>query len=242
MRKFFLIAAAAVVSALLPLGAAASPPGSGGSKATDNPRSHWFAGSVTGVGSDSLSLRVLWTGRRDGQLNGQSVSVAVTADTTIVAGKDKHPVSLSSIQNGDLVGLTATSPDKTLASLTATRIHVFCNCHWVGGTISSIGSGSFSVQVARTGPYDSVLKAKQVTLQTTAATIYIRGKAKTPISFSDLKVGDGVGIVFAADGFFRAPGFDPATATFTAKRVHVWGKKDVPPPASDAGSAAATTP
>ena len=61
-----------------------------------------------------------------------------------------------------------------------------------------------------------------MTLQVNGATVYLKGKDKTPIAFSDLKVGDRVGVVFAADGFFKAPGFDPSKATFTAKRVHDW--------------------
>ena len=49
---------------------------------------------------------------------------------------------------------------------------------------------------------------------------------------------EGVGVVFSANGFFKAPGFNPATATFTAKRVHVWPKRRVPPASSDASAAA----
>ena len=81
-----------------------------------------------------------------------------------------------------------------------------------------------------------------MTLQVNGATVYLKGRNKTPIAFSDLKVGDRVGVVFAADGFFKAPGFDPSKATFTAKRVHDWQRQQVPPPSSDAGAAAGTTP
>lgn len=242
MRNLTVLVAAAVVFAILPLAAVASPPGGGSGPTSSKPHTHWLAGSVSAVGSDSLTVGVLWTGKYDDQLNGKSVTVAVDASTEIVAGKDKTPVTLASIKPGDLVGLLATSPDKTLSSLTASRIHVYCNCHWIGGTISAIGSDSISVQVARTGPYDTVLNGKPVTLQVNASTTYIRGKSKTEIGFSDLKVGDGVGVIFAASGFFKAPGFDPSTATFTATRVHLWEKKDVPPASTDAGAAAGTTP
>ena len=242
MRKFTLIAATAVVFAMLPLGAVAAPPGGDSGSANAKPHAHWLAGSVSAVGVDSLTVGVLWTGKHDDQLNGQSVTLAVSATTEIVSGKDKTPVPLSSIKPGDLVGVLATSADKTLTSLTATRIHVYCNCHWIGGTISGIGGSSITVQVARTGPYDTVLNGKPVTLQVNSSTTYIRGKAKSDIGFSDLKVGDGVGVIFAASGFFRAPGFDPSTATFTAKRVHLWEKKDVPPASSDSSGAASTKP
>ena len=242
MRKYTVIAAAAFVFAILPLGAVAAPPGGSGSQAPTKPRTHWFAGSVTTVGSDSLGLDVLWTGPKDGQLNGQDVTVSVTSDTQIVNGKDHSPAQLSDIKPGDLVSLRATAADATLASLTATHIRIWCNCHWIGGTIGSVGASSISVQVDRTGPYDTVLKGKDVTVQVNGSTTVLKGKDKTPISLSDLQVGAGVGVVFGANGFFKAPGFDPEKATFTASRVHEWLKRQVPPPSSDAGSAAGTTP
>ena len=236
MRKFGLVAVAAVVFATLPLGVAAAP--------TPAARAHvhWFAGSVTTVGSDSVSLNVLWTGPHDGQLNGQTVTVAVDSDTKIVNGKDHSTAQLSDITPGDLVSMRAASSDSTLASLTATHIRIWCNCHWIGGTISALGGSSLSVQVARTGPYDTVLKGTNVTIQANGSTIYVKGRPKTTIGYSDLKVGDRVGVVFAADGFFKAPGFDPSKATFTAKRVHDWLKLPVPTATSDAGAAAGTTP
>ncbi|HVM56724.1 MAG TPA: hypothetical protein VMT74_04605 [Gaiellaceae bacterium] len=243
MFRLTAIAAAVVAFAILPLGAVAAPPGGGsGSQAPAKPAVHWFAGSVTTVGSDSLGVDVLWTGPKDGQLNGTTVSVALNGDTQIVEGKDHSAASLSDIVPGDLVSLRATAADATLSSLTATHIRIWCNCHWVGGTINGVGSSSISVHVDRTGPYDTVMKGTDVTIQVNGSTTYIKGKDKTPISLSDLQVGAGIGIVFGANGFFKAPGFDPEKATFTASRVHEWLKRQVPPPSSDAGSAAGTTP
>ena len=53
------------------------------------------------------------------------------------------------------------------SSFSATGIHVFCNCHWIGGTISSVASagGSLTVHVDRSGPYDRVLLHREVTLR-----------------------------------------------------------------------------
>jgi len=243
MRKFGLIAAAAIVSAMLPLGAAAATRSTNDSPPKANRvHTHWFAGSVTAVGSDSLSLDVLWTGPKDGQLNGKPVTVAVNSDTQIVGGKDGTSQQLSDIKAGDLVGLRATATDSTLTTLTAVKIRIRCNCHWVGGTISALGGTSVNVQVARTGPYDTVLKNTDVTIQVNGSTLYIKGHSKTTIAYSDLKVGDRVGVIFGASGFFKAPGFDPETATFTAKQVHDWQRAQVPPPSSDAGAATGTTP
>jgi hypothetical protein len=202
---------------------------------------HWFAGSVSSVGSDSLTVGVLWTRQHDDSLNGQLAAVSVNSATQITSGKDKTPISLSDIQAGDLVGVVATGSGSDLTSLTAVRIHVYCNCHWVGGTISAIGTSSVSIQVKRTGPYDTVLSGQVVPINVDSNTVFIAGKDKTPIGLSDLKVGESVGVVFSADGFFKAPGFDPTKANFTAKQIHVWGHQLVPGASSDASSSAAVS-
>jgi hypothetical protein len=173
-------------------------------QAAGTQHAHWFAGSVTATASGAVSIDVLWTGKHDTQLAGKTVSVAVDSSTQIVYGKTK-----SSIAPGDLVRVRATAPDATLASLTAKRIHVNCNCHFVGGTVASIGGGSFAVLVARTGPYDTALKGKLVTIQNGSA------------SLTGLTLNARVGVIFAASGFFRDPAFDVSTATFTAKKVRV---------------------
>src|SRR5581483_3264145 len=114
-------------------------------QAAGTQHAHWFAGSVTAASADSVSVDVLWTGKHDTQLAGKTVSVAIDSSTEIVYGKTK-----SSIAPGDLVRVRATASDATPPSLTAKRIHVNCNCHFLGGTVASIGDGSFSVLVART--------------------------------------------------------------------------------------------
>jgi len=162
--------------------------------------------------------------------------VSVIDRTRINQGPHRGPIALADIQNGDLVAVRAAGADAS--SLTALRIHVFCNCHWIGGTISGIGSNSFSVSVKRTGPYDTVLNGTTVSIGVDDHTVYLRGRRRARIGFGDLKVGEGVGVVFSANGFFKAPGFDPTTATFTAKRAHVWGVRQVPPASSDSSAAA----
>ena len=202
---------------------------------TTQVRGAWLAGSVTTASSTSVGVDVLWTGPKDTQLKGQTVTLAVDSSTRIVYGKGQ-----SSIDPGDLVRVRAVSSDSTLSSLTAKRIHVDCNCHWIGGTIDSIGS-TLVVHAGRTGPYDRVLNGRDVTLQLNGSTIYIEGKGKTPITAADLKAGDKVGVVFSASGFFKDPGFDPGTATFTALRVHYWPGDATPSVSSDADAAAAGT-
>jgi hypothetical protein len=234
MRRLIVMAAALGLLAAVPFAAAAKKPG-----AAPKVPHHHFAGAVTAVGSDSVSVDVLWTGKHDTQLLNTTVTVAVTGTTALTLGKARTPVPLSAIHAGDLVGVGVTS-DATLTSLSAVRIHVNCNCHWLGGTISSVGSSSLTVHVAKTGPFDRVLKGASVTLQLNGSTQYVQGKAKTPIALSDLKVGDHVGVVFGASGFFKAPGFDAATATFTAKRVRDRGTKAASP-AADASSVATTS-
>jgi Domain of unknown function (DUF5666) len=245
MRKLIpLFFAVAVVAAFALPALAAGPAATATSAANLTPRSHshWFAGSVGSVGGSSLTVGVLWTRQHDDSLNGQVTTVAVNSDTQITSGKDRTPISLSDLQPGELVAVVASGGGSSdLTSLTATKIHVYCNCHWVGGTISAIGTSSITVQVKRTGPYDTVLSGQAVPINIDSGTVFIAGKNKQAISLSDLKVGAGVGVVFSADGFFKAPGFDPSKANFTAKRVHLWGHRMVPLASTDASASAAVS-
>jgi hypothetical protein len=86
-----------------------------------------------------------------------------------------------------------------------------------------------------------VLDGQNVTIHTNADTVYMRGRHRRRIGFAGLRAGQGVGVVFAANGFFQAPGFNWQTATFTARRVHVWGRGRVPPSSSDGDLAAQTS-
>jgi hypothetical protein len=234
MRKLIAIFAVGVFLSVAGLASAEGAPPA----APEQAAAHWFAGTVMGVGQSSVTVGVLWTGPHDGYLNGQTVNVGVATQTRINQGPHHRAIALASIGTGDLVAVRATGD---ASSPTARRIHVFCNCHWVGGTVSSVGATSFSVQVKRTGPYDTVLDSTTVTLQANQYTVYLRGHRRARIGLADLKPGDGVGVVFAADGFFRAPGFDPTKATFTAERVHVWAQRQVPPASSDAGDSASVS-
>jgi hypothetical protein len=232
MRRLTAIFAVGVFLCVAGIASADGTPPAGQSERAP---AHWFAGTVTTVGPSSLAVGVLWTGPDDGALNGQTVNVNVVTQTRINQGPDHRAIALASVGTGDLVAVRATGD---ASSLTARRIHVFCNCHWIGGTVNQVGPTSFTVNVARTGPYDTVLANTTVTLQTNQYTVYLRGPRRARIGLSDLQSGEGVGVMFAADGFFRAPGFDPTKATFTAKRVHVWAHRQVPPPSTDAGVSA----
>ena len=95
---------------------------------------------------------MLWTGAHDGSLNGHAVNATVSPTATIVSGASKTPVALSSINPGDLVGVVATGLGQDLSTLTVTQIHVFCDCHFVGGTISNVTADSITLSVSKTGP------------------------------------------------------------------------------------------
>ena len=188
----------------------------------------FFAGSVTSASSSSVTVDVLWTGKGDTQLDGRQVTVAISSDTQIVYGKGQ-----TSIDPGDLVRIHAAAADAALTSLTAKKIHVDCNCHWIGGTLTAISPGLIRVNVARTGPYDKVLKGNEVKVNLDSSTMYVAGKDRHQISLSDLSLGDKVGVVFAASGFFKDPNFDWQNATFTAKRVHLFQRDATPTPDGD---------
>ena len=232
MRRLIAIFA---VGAFLSVAGLASADGTPPAPPANPTAVQWFAGTVLAVGPSSITVGVLWTGPNAGYLNGQTVTVNAVTRTRISQGKHHRPIALASVQTNTLVGVRAVGDP---ATLTARRIHVFCNCHWVGGTVNAVGPTSFSVDVKRTGPYDTVLTNTTVTLQTNQFTVYLRGRHRARIGLGDLQSGEGVGVVFAANGFFKAPGFNPTTATFTAKRAHAWAHRQVPPPATDAGSSA----
>src|SRR3954466_9062301 len=118
MRRLIVMAAALTLLAAVPFAAAAKKPGA----AARGPHHH-FAGAVTAIGSDSVSILVLWTGKHDGQLLNTTVTVAVSGGTALTSGKAHTPIALAGIHQGDLVGVGVTS-DKALTSLTAVRGHV----------------------------------------------------------------------------------------------------------------------
>src|SRR3954454_9610873 len=113
MRRLIVMAAALGLLPAVPLPRAAQKPGA----AAKVPHHH-FAGAVTAVGSDSVTVDVLWTGKHDTQLLNTTVTVAVTGDTALTSGKAHTPIALATIHPGDLVGVGVTG-DKSLSSLTA---------------------------------------------------------------------------------------------------------------------------
>ncbi|MBV8480565.1 MAG: hypothetical protein JOY72_09700 [Actinobacteria bacterium] len=234
-KAFGIAAAALLAAAALPLVALAdnntpppsTPPTSTTTTTTTTtsptspnraPHAIWFAGAVVSAGSGSMTVDVMVTGKHDTQLDGKQVAVGIDSSTQIDYGKGK-----SSIDPGDLVGVQATPSDATLATLTATTIHVRCNCHFAAGTLGSVGSSSFAVDVSKTGPYDTVLNGNAVTFQVNGSTVFVQGKDSTSGSISDLKSGEKVAVIFAASGFFKDPNFNWQTATFTASHVRYQG-------------------
>ena len=226
-KGFGIAAAALVVAASVPLVALADnnqpPPTSPPTSTTTTPKTPkvhaiWFAGAVTSASSSSVTLDVMVTGKHDTQLDGKQVTVGIDSGTQIVYGKGK-----SSIDPGDLIGVRAIPSDATLATLTAKEIHVRCNCHFAAGTLGSVGSSSFAVNVSKTGPYDTVLNGNAVTFQVNGSTVFVQGKDKASGSISDLKSGEKVAVIFSATGFFKDPNFNWQTATFTASHVRYQG-------------------
>src|SRR3954447_16414069 len=103
MRRLIVMAAALGLLAAVPFAAAAKKPG-----AAAKVHHHHFAGAVTAVGTDSITVDVLWTGKHDTQLLNTTVTVAVTAGTAVTTGKAHTPITVSSIHEGDLVGVGVT--------------------------------------------------------------------------------------------------------------------------------------
>lgn len=214
--KGFGIGAAALVAAaaVLPMSALGDT-----TTPTANAKGNgWFAGAVTAASSSSVSLDVLRTGPRDTQLNGTSLTVGITSATQIVYGRTQ-----TSIDPGDLIRVRASGIGSS--ALTARRIHVDCNCHWIRGTLNAVSNGMLRIAVVHSGPFDTVLRGQTVTVHVDGSTQYIQGRNKTQITLNGLGVGDHVGVIFASSGFFKDPSFNWQDATFTAKRVHDFPKK-----------------
>jgi hypothetical protein len=182
---------AALVAVLVPVAAGAAV----------HPDVQAFGGSVATATGTSITTDVIWP-KRGTETVGSQLTVAIDSSTKISYGKGK-----SSIEAGDLVHVIATGNP-----LTARRIRVMCNCHFVAGTVGTASSGSLRVQVTRTGPFDTVLKGTTVTIGLNSSTQYTGGS-------STLTSGEKVAVVFSASGFFKDPSFDPTKATFTALRV-----------------------
>ena len=127
--------------------------------------------------------------------------MAVPSNTRI-NGPHHGPIALAQIQAGELVSVLASGDSSS--SLTAARIHVYCNCHWVGGTIASrIG------QLQHPGwPHGAVRHRPQGAERDDPReqrTPCISGGPVGRIAFSDLQVGQGAGVVFSADGSSGRP-------------------------------------
>jgi len=181
-----------------------------------------FAGSVVSTGDGTVVVNVIWA--KSGSFTaGQQVTVGVGPVTKITKNPDREPATLGDVKPGDLVGVGVVQAQD--GPLTARRIHISCNCHWVGGTVTGNDGTTLTVEVAKTGPFDTVLAGHSVKIGLVAATNYLQGRDKHPITAADVKVGDKVGVIFAASGFFRQPGFDWTAATFTAKRVQDWKRR-----------------
>ena len=224
-KAFGIAAAAVLAAAALPFAALADnePPSTiqpttttAGGGGAARAHAELFAGSVTSASSSSISVDVLRTGPHDTQLKGTTVTAAIDSSTKIVYGKGQ-----TSIEPGDLVGVGAIG--SSTGSLTARRIRVNCNCHIAAGTLGSVGTSSFAVNVSRTGPHDTVLKGNAVTFQVNGSTVFVQGKGKTAGAISDLKTGEKVAVIFSSSGYFKDPGFNWQTATFTATHVRYSG-------------------
>ena len=218
-KAFGIVLAAALAVPFAALADNNNPPpssisGGAGSTATPTARANAvaFGGAVTAASSGSATVDVYW--QRKGSVS-SPVTVAIDSNTKIHYGKGQ-----SSINAGDLVGVVATTNNGTL---TARRINVRCNCHFAAGTLGSVGSSSFAVNVERTGPYDTVLKGNAVTFQVTGSTVFVQGKDKAAGTISGLKTGEKVAVIFGANGFFKDPSFNWQTATFTASHVRYRG-------------------
>jgi hypothetical protein len=200
-----LAAALAVVAASAAVAVADSGP------ATPAQATVHLGGTIAGVGSGSISLKVEKAGKHASSLVGQTVSIGIDGDTHITTGKSAGGI-------GDLVvGARAAVAAKGFPdSLVATRIHAAKGSSHVaarhfGGAVLAVGSNSLTLKVDRTGKHDSERMGQTITVSVPAGTPIVLGKKKTAIALSDIQVGWRAGVAARQDG-----------SSWTAARVHAW--------------------
>jgi hypothetical protein len=214
MRKLIALLAASLIAAVATAVALADgPPTTPTSPKTPKAHARFFAGEVTAVGSGSLTVKVDKTGKKDTELNGQTLTVSVDSATQITLGRGKTQAQLSDLEVGYRAGVTAKASATDPSSLAAVKIAGHYGYHWFAGSVVSIGSGSITVQVTKTGKHDTQLNGQTLIVPVSSSTQYLRGKDKTPIALGDIKTGDRVGIET------QSPNGDLSRA-MTAVRVH----------------------
>jgi Domain of unknown function (DUF5666) len=213
MRTLIALLAAALIAAVVTAAALADGPPT----TPKTPKAHagqkFFAGEVIAVGSGSLTVKVDKTGKKDTDLNGQTLTVSVDSSTQITLGKDKTQAQLSDLEVGYRAGVTAKASDTDPSSFAAVKISGHYGYHWFAGTVVSVGSDSITVQVTKTGKHDTQLNGQTLTVPVSSSTQFLRGKNKTPIALGDIKTGDRVGVET------QSPNGD-LTRGMTAVRVH----------------------
>lgn len=208
MRKLTTILAAALVaiaaSATVALADGGTPP-------TAHPIAivH-LGGTITAVGSDSISLQVAKADRIGSSLVGQTVTIAVDASTRITVGKESG--SLADLKTGARAVVVATGfPGNLLAMRIRAGKGPEAQVHAFGGAVTAVGSGSLTIEVDRTGKHDTELMGQTITVSVPDGTPITLGEDKTPIKLSDVQVGWRAGVAATQD----------SSGAWTATRVHV---------------------
>ena len=191
MRRLLIFIAAALVACVAAATAVAE---TGKASQQCTPRTYAFAGSVTAIGSNSITVQVDKSYGHDEGLSGHSVTVNVNASTRIQ--RDGKEIQLSDLVQGEHVAVSATGcrgegPNQTF---TAKLIRAGDRELSLGGSVVSVGTSSLTVEVDHKGPATdaatAALVGKQLTVAVTSATKITRdGK---PIQLSDLVTGEHV--------------------------------------------------
>jgi len=142
-----------------------------------------FGGSLTAIGSSSLTVEVDRTGRNDGGLGGRTITLAVDQNTKIM--RDGKPIQLSELVVGEHVGVTA---EAVADQFTAKSVKAGDHDVSFAGTITAVGSSSLTVEVDRTGSNSGGLGGRTLTVAVDSTTqITLNGQ---PAQLSQLAAGD----------------------------------------------------
>lgn len=154
-----------------------------------------FGGTVTAVGSDSLTIDVKRAGKRSAGLVGTSVTVRVDSSTKVTG---KGVSQLADVKAGDRVAVVASGdPAQGLTALAIRDVGpIAAERRWLGGTVAAVGPTSVSIAVKKAGKADRSLVGQTVTVAVTGTTQFTGKGAK---QLSDVQTDDTVAVSATGD-------------------------------------------
>ena len=187
MSKTFILLSAVLAAAIASVAAPAAT-----TRHACSTRVYAFGGGVVSLGPNSLTVEIDRTGNHDRRLDGRRLAyVRVNAETKIT--RDGKQIQLSDLVLNEHVAIVAEGC-RNLDGMrfTARTIRAGDRDVSFAGSVVSLGQGSLTVEVDRTGIRDAYLAGRRIDVAVDQNTKIMRdGK---PIQLSDLVLGEHVAV------------------------------------------------